>query len=186
MLRLDDLIIDTRIFETKFSCDVVKCKGACCTLEGTHGAPVTKNEIKIIKKIYRIILKYIPRKNIKVLDREGIYYRNEEEYSLNTVNDDECVFSYKENGIAKCSFQTAYYNNEIDFIKPLSCHLFPIRISGINNEEIKYEKLYECDPALDKGIKENITIFEFAEEPLKRAFGSELVEEMKIKFNNND
>lgn len=186
MLRLDDLVIDTRIFEKKFSCDLIKCKGACCTLEGTHGAPVTKEEIKIIKKIYHLVLKYLSKKNINVLNREGIYYHNDEEYSLNTVNDNECVFSYKENGIAKCSFQTAYFNSEIDFIKPISCHLFPIRISGNKNEVIKYERLYECDPALDKGVKENVTIFEFAEAPLKRLFGAEIIEEMKSKFNKND
>lgn len=179
MLKVDDLIIDTRIFEIKFVCDLIKCKGACCTLKGTHGAPVTKKEIEIIKKILPVIIKYLPEKNVKIIKSDGIYYRNGKEYSLNTVNDDDCVFSYIEGGIAKCSFQTAFHNRETDFVKPLSCHLFPIRISGKSNEVIKYEKLYECDSALDKGIEDNITLFEFSEESLRRAFGPEIVSELK-------
>ena len=110
-INLDKYIIDDRIFDVKFSCDLSLCKGACCTIQGTEGAPLLEKEINIIKHLLPKVMKYIPENHKEVLSREGFYYRHDNNYAVSTYNDNECVFSfYNEEGIAKCAFQTAYYN----------------------------------------------------------------------------
>ena len=157
---MEKYIIDDRIFNVKFSCDVGKCRGACCTLKGAGGAPILDEEVKIIKKNIDIVKKYLH------------------------VNDEECVFSFYEEGIAKCSFQKAFYNEESDFKKPISCHLFPVRISGIKRNILKYEEINECLDALEKGEEENISVFEFAKDSLIREYGIGFYNDLRDKYLN--
>ncbi|MBV6479069.1 MAG: hypothetical protein HGGPFJEG_01830 [Ignavibacteria bacterium] len=178
-------IIDDRIFTVKFSCDVNKCKGACCTLKGAGGAPLLEEEVKIVKRNIEKAKKYLTDEHISALNEYGFYEKSNTDYTLNSVNDKECVFAYYENGIANCSFQKAFLEGESDFIKPVSCHLFPVRIHGLKRNIMKYESIYECEDALDKGIMENTTIFEFAKEALIREYGSKLYIELKNKYLNN-
>ena len=93
-LSLDEYIIDDRIFDVKFSCDLEKCKGACCTLEGTLGAPILEEEIDKIEKTIPFAKKYLTNKHKKILDREEFYLEYEGEYHLNNVNDNDCVFFF--------------------------------------------------------------------------------------------
>ena len=175
--------IDDRIFELKFSCDVAKCKGACCTIEGTLGAPLKREELKEIKENIEAAKKYLTEVNRNVIEKEGYYVEYEGKLWMNNVNDNDCVFSYYEGDIAKCSFQKAYNNGEISFKKPISCELFPIRVYGENSTDLMYEKSYFCEDALEKGKEENITIFEYVGDAIKREFGSEFYNEniKKIK-----
>ena len=101
------------------------------------------------------------------------------------VDDRDCIFSFEEDGIVRCSFQKAYLNGETTFRKPISCHLFPIRISGNNRNIIRYEEIYECEDALVKGEKEDVTVFEFAKESLEREYGENFYNELKLKFLKN-
>ena len=89
-----------------------------------------------------------------------------------SINKKECVFVYFEKGIAKCAIEKAFLNGEISFRKPVSCQLFPIRITKFGGDVLRYEKFNECAPALDKGNKENIKIVEFCQESLKRNYGN--------------
>lgn len=163
--------IDDRIIKEKFYCDLQRCKGSCCTIKGATGAPILETEIKIIEDSLGSVYKYIPEENKKIIEAEGYYKIIEGELSLNNVDDNECVFSYYDSGIAKCSFQKAYLNKEIGFKKPISCELFPIRISGKNSDTLRYEKFYECEDAISKGNENNITILEFVKDALIRRFG---------------
>ena len=175
--------IDERIFELKFSCELSKCKGACCTVEGTLGAPLKKEELSIIEQNLDAAKKYITEQNLEVIEREGYYVEYNGKLWMNNVNDNDCVFSYYEGDIAKCSFQKAYNNGEISFKKPISCELFPIRVYGENCNELRYEKSYFCDTALENGKAKNTTIFEFVKDAIIRAFGAEFYNEnvKKIK-----
>lgn len=175
--------IDDRIFELKFSCDLTACKGACCTVEGTLGAPLKKEELPEIEKNLTAAKKYITERNLGVLEREGFYVEYEGKLWMNNVDDNDCVFSYYEGDIAKCSFQKAYNNGEISFKKPVSCELFPIRVYGDNGNELRYEKSYFCKEALEYGKVYNTTIFEFVKDAIIRAFGAEFFNEniKKIK-----
>ncbi len=175
-------IIDERIFNTKFTCDLQKCKGACCTLKGAGGAPILDEEVQKIKLNLHAVKKYLTQRNLDVLESEGFFLGEKGNYSLNSVKDEDCVFSFYEDGIAKCSFQKAFNNNEIDFIKPISCQLFPIRISGSERNIIRYEEIYECEDALVKGKEKDINLFEFAKDSLLREYGKVFYNQLKEKF----
>lgn len=164
-----EYLFDDRIFNNKFSCDLDKCKGACCTVKGTLGAPIDETEIPIIEKNKFFTYKYLSDENIRVIEKEGFYIKYNEKYYLNNINDADCVFSYYENEIAKCSFQKSYNDGKINFKKPISCELFPIRI--INDNELRYEKVSSCSDAIILGEEKNITIFEYLKDALIRKFG---------------
>jgi hypothetical protein len=183
-INLNDYIIDERIFNVKFSCDLEQCKGACCTMKGEDGAPVLEEEIKILSDNILTAGKYLPDERLEYIRRNGFYKRSRDKIYTNTINDGDCVFVCYENGIAKCSFEKAYFNGESDFRKPVSCHLFPVRISGRKRNVIKYEKINECEAALVKGNEEGKTIFEFLKDSLKREFGKEFFYKTKNIFLN--
>ncbi|HMS33351.1 MAG TPA: DUF3109 family protein [Ignavibacteria bacterium] len=181
---MEKYIIDDRIFNVKFSCDVGKCRGACCTLKGAGGAPILDEEVKIIKRNIDIVKKYLHPVHIYFLEAKGFLEGRQGNYSITSVNDEECVFSFYEEGIAKCSFQKAFYNEETEFKKPISCHLFPVRISGIKRNIIKYEEINECNDALEKGEEENISVFEFAKDSIVREYGIGFYNDLRDKYLN--
>jgi hypothetical protein len=175
--------IDERIFELKFSCDLSVCKGACCTVEGTLGAPLKIDELLSIEKSIVAAKKYLTEENKSIIDKEGYYIEYEGKLWMNNVNDNDCVFSYYEGDIAKCSIQKAYNKGEIEFKKPISCELFPIRVYGDNCNDLRYEKSYFCEEALERGKESNITIYEFVKDAIIREFGVDFYNEniKKIK-----
>lgn len=179
---MEKYIIDDRIFSVKFSCDINKCKGACCTLKGAGGAPILDEEVRIIKANLKIIKKYLNSENSNLLESEGFLEGTSGNYSIKSVEDADCVFSFVEDGIARCSFQKAFDNNETDFRKPISCHLFPIRVHGIKRNIVKYEEIDECRDALINGNKMNVTVAEFAKEPLIREFGEKFYKDITEKY----
>jgi Protein of unknown function (DUF3109) len=180
---LEKFVIDDRIFNVKFACDLQKCKGACCTLPGAGGAPILDEEVLKIKSSLSEVKKYLNKKNTELMDKEGFYYGERGDFALNNIGDEDCVFSFWEDGIVKCSFQKAYNNGDIDFPKPISCHLFPIRIHGSKRNIIRYEKISECEDALENGRKKNISLFEFAEESLVREYGKNFYNDLKEKYS---
>ena len=147
------------------------CKGACCTLKGAGGAPILDEEINIIKKNLKTVKKYLSETNISQIESKGFLEGRKGDYSIMSVDDEQCVFSYYEDEIAKCSFQKAFNNSETKFRKPISCHLFPIRITGKKRNIIRYEEISECEDALIKGQEDNVSIFEFTKDPLIREYG---------------
>ncbi|MFA7361269.1 MAG: DUF3109 family protein [Candidatus Kapaibacterium sp.] len=173
------MFIDERIYSTKFFCNLEKCKGACCTVKGTLGAPLKEDELEIIMNNSEAAKKYLSQKNIEILDSEGCYVYYDGKYWMNTVNENDCVFSFYEGDIAKCSFQKAFNNGEIKFKKPVSCELFPIRVGGNNYDELRYEKSYFCEDALEFGKEKNTNIYEFVKDAIIREFG-----EVFYKDNN--
>jgi hypothetical protein len=175
--------IDDRIFTTKFNCDLQLCKGGCCTIRSRYGAPLKEEEIEIINEVYETVEKYIPEINKKVIKEAGFYFREGEKIYLNNVNDEDCVFSYITEGVAKCSFEKAYKNGEIEFKKPVSCELFPIRVSGDEDNILRFEKMSECDDALQCGSNKNISVFEFVREAIERKFGQDFYNNLNNFYN---
>jgi hypothetical protein len=184
-INLDKYIIDDRIFDVKFSCDLTACKGACCTIQGTEGAPLLESEVNVMKHAIPKVMKYLPERHKNIIEREGFYYKHDHNLAVSTYNDNECVFSfYDEKEIARCAFQTAYFAGEIEFKKPISCYLFPIRVYGKKRNIMRYEKITECNDALDKGVTEDKTVFEFLKQPLIDEFGIDFYKAAKEKFLN--
>lgn len=179
---MSKFLIDDRIFSVKFACDTQKCLGACCTMKGAGGAPLLDEEAVRIKRLVVKVKPFLSEAHREALDADGFLEGRKGEYTLKSVNDSECVFSYYEGNVARCAFQRLCNEGETDFPKPISCHLFPIRIQGRKRNVIRYEELYECRDALDRGEEENITVFEYLKIPLVREYGKEFYNGLKKRY----
>ncbi len=171
MFVIQETTVDQPVASIKFACDLKSCKGACCTLRGGRGAPLLSEEISEIQKAYPIIKKYLSDEHLARIDEMGLFEGSEEDYTTPCYENRACVFVTYENGIAKCSFEKAYLKGEISWRKPLSCHLFPIRIDRGTQDHLRFEFISECNPALDKGSEEDIYLTDFLKEALVRAYG---------------
>lgn len=171
LIPVEEVLISKEIEDSQFACDLSVCKGACCTLESDFGAPLEKTEVDEISKILPIVKKYLPDEHIAEIEKNGFVDEKDGELMTKSVNRRACVFVYFDGDIAKCGIEKAFNNGEVEFRKPISCHLFPIRISKFGGEVLRYEKFSECTPAVKKGGEEKIKLIDFCEEPLKRKYG---------------
>jgi hypothetical protein len=166
----EDTLISRDLIEKKFVCDLEKCKGACCTMESEYGAPLDAEEIDLIDSILTDVLDYLPEQNRDLINREGFWEKKTEQLMTKTVENRECVFVYYDENIARCAIERAYLDSKVEFRKPISCHLFPIRKNDFGGRVLRFEEYSECDPALIKGIKENVTTLDFCRDSLERLF----------------
>lgn len=171
-------ILNKEIFKTHFCCDLEKCKGACCTLESEYGAPLLEEELPLMDAALPAALEYLPDEHREEIKKRGCYERKEGELVTTSLNNKACLLVYYVNGIAKCAFERAFFDGKTKFRKPVSCHLFPIRISDFMGEVLRYEEFSECTAALEKGKKEQITILEFCREALERKYSKEWYESL--------
>ena len=182
LVEIQDKIVSTQIFERQFVCDLTACKGACC-IEGDGGAPLTKDEVQIIEENLPQILPYMRPEGIAAVEAFGVAYEDQDfEPATTLVDGKECAFVYfDQTNTAKCAIEKAQREGKIDFIKPLSCHLYPIRTKQFNDYmALNYEKWDICEPACACGEKLEVPVFKFLKEPLIRAFGSEFYQELEV------
>jgi hypothetical protein len=179
VIDVRNVLIRKEVVDTHFACDLEKCKGACCTIESPFGAPLKAEEIDKISKVLPEVLKYLPEEHQEIIRKDGFFDEKYNELMTKSVNGKACVFVYFERGIAKCGIEKAFYDGKSDFQKPISCHLFPIRIAEFGGEVLRYEKFSECEPALANGEKENITVVEFCKDSLVRKYGEQWYSELK-------
>lgn len=182
MLQIDETIISFDLFDEYFVCDLAKCKGACC-VEGDAGAPLEEDEIKKIEEILPVIWDDLSEKSKAIIEKQGVYYIDEDHEPVTSiVNGKECVFTYfDEQGVCKCAIEKAYKEGKTDFVKPISCHLYPVRIQKYRNfEAVNYHKWDICDCALKLGNKLQVPMYEFLKEPLERKFGQEWYEQVCV------
>jgi hypothetical protein len=179
LISIQEILVRNEIADTPFFCDLNKCKGACCTFESKFGAPLRKDEIGKIDSILDIVKQLLSKRSIEKIERDGFYENGDGEMLITSIDNKECVFVYYDNGIAKCGIEKAYIEGKTDFKKPISCHLFPIRINNLGGDVLKFEKFEECNPALEKGAEENVTVAEFCEESLKRFYGKQWYSDLK-------
>lgn len=180
MLNIDNIVINDNVFTTKFTCNLEKCKGACCTMESSYGAPLKKDEIPLIEKVLPEVINLIPEEHRKEIETNGWWEEKDGVYMTRSVDDQACVFVYfEENGIAKCAIEKAYFKGKIDFRKPVSCHLFPIRVTDFGGPVLYFEQYDDCRPAIEYGQKTGIKVFDFCKDALEREYGTEWVEKVK-------
>jgi len=179
MIELGKTLISLDLLDVKFCCDLKRCKGMCC-IEGDEGAPLKFEEIEIIKKYLPVIKNYMRKECIKIVEEKGFYYIDSEgDYVTQLFNNKECIFVVFENNIAYCSIEKAYEDNKIDFIKPISCHLYPVRIKEFPEiEAINYHKWSICKPAIEYGEKNNIYLYKFLSKALIRKYGENWYNEL--------
>jgi hypothetical protein len=196
MVQIDDKIISLDVFEQQFVCDLSACKGACC-VEGDSGAPLESEEADILSQIYDKVKPFMRKEGIREVELQGFSVIDKDgDLTTPLVNNKECAFvSFDQNGTAKCSIEHAYNQGEIAFKKPISCHLFPIRIQKYDDfEAVNYESIKICEPACSCGQKLQVPVYKFLKEPLIRLYGeswyhtlSEAAVELKLEppFNNS-
>tara|TARA_B100000609_G_C17122102_1_gene385533 strand:- start:389 stop:961 length:573 start_codon:yes stop_codon:yes gene_type:complete len=179
MIQIEDKIISLEIFDNYFVCDLNICKGSCC-VEGDSGAPLSIEEKILLEKIYDKIKPYMRKKGVESIKKEGLAVIDEDgDLTTTLVNNNECSFVNFENGIAKCSIEKAYADGAIQFKKPISCHLYPIRINQYKDfEAINYERIKICEPACSCGSKLEIPLYVFLKEPLIRKYGEDFYKEL--------
>ncbi len=185
LIIIRNKIISPDVIEKFFCCDLSICKGICC-IEGVSGAPLNKAEAEILEEIYPVIKDKLPAKAVEVIEKEGTSTIDiDGDVVTPTICGKECVYVvFDENNIAYCLLQKEFAEQNIDFEKPISCHLYPIRTSKRNGfEKIIYEKWDYCSFAEKIGKKKNIRVFEFLEKPLIKKYGQDFYNELKIIAN---
>jgi hypothetical protein len=173
MILIDKILVDEEISTSHFSCDLTKCKGACCTFPGEYGAPVLREEIEQMKKSLPSAMEYLSEKSKAVISRDGFVEGSDDIYHTVCINKKDCVFVYYSGDIALCSLEKAFIEGKTDFRKPVSCHLFPIRVSDFGGTHLYYQKISECNPAINNGKKNDLKIYQSVKDALIRSFGEE-------------
>jgi Protein of unknown function (DUF3109) len=180
MLRINDTIFSLDILEKKFRCDLPLCLGNCC-LYGDSGAPLSAEEADILEEILEKVKPYLRTEGIAAIEEKGTSVTDfENEIVTPLIGNEECAYTVKEGSIFLCGIEKAWSEGKIRFRKPLSCHLFPARIKYYSDfRAVNYEHLEICSPGREKG-SHGIYLYEFLKEPLIRALGEELYNELCI------
>jgi hypothetical protein len=184
MLRINDTIFSFDILEKKFICDLPQCLGNCCRY-GDSGAPLSSDEALILEGIWDKVKPYLRPEGVNAIEEKGrslIDFENENVTPL--IGNEDCAYTIWKDNILMCGIEQAWTEGEISFRKPLSCHLFPIRIKHYSDfRAVNYQELAICSPARKKGNVEGVYVYEFLKEPLIRALGEELYTDLCIAAN---
>lgn len=176
MFKVEKTILAEDIATTKFACNITRCKGACCVV-GNAGAPVSRDEIPVLRKAYKLLKKDLRPRAREVVENEGLVKGNNKSgYELNCTDDKECVFvEYTDENIAICAIQKAFFEGRLNWEKPLSCHLFPVRLKRILDfDYANFEYVPElCAAGCENGEEHGTYLSEFLEKPLQRRYGKE-------------
>lgn len=181
MIELDNTIFSEDIFDKQFVCNLDACKGACC-VEGDGGAPVAENEVAILEDIYTKVKPFLRPEGIVAIAQQGTSTTDwDGEKVTPLVNGKECAYVvFDEKGITKCGIEKAYEAGAVDFKKPISCHLYPIRITKYRDfDALNYHKWEICRAACALGESLKVPVFAFLKEPLIRHYGAEWYQELE-------
>ncbi len=180
MFQVGKALIAEDVLKEEFVCNLSACRGACC-VEGDGGAPLDQDEVEIIEKNLDAIKPFLRKEGLEVIDKEGFWYMDTDGEKLTSlVNDKECAFvTYDERGITKCGIEEAHLDGKTDFKKPISCHLYPIRLKEYENfVAVNYHQWEICEAACFNGKELNVEVYKFLKEPLIRKFGKDWYDEL--------
>lgn len=175
MIQIDDTLISLDLIERFFHCNLTQCKGECC-VEGDAGAPLEKEEFDRLQKLLPAVWNDLSPEAQAVINKQGVgYIDGDNDIVTSIVNGKNCVFTYYDTGgICKCAVEKAYYEGRTDFIKPVSCHLYPVRITKYKDyQAVNYHQWKVCRAAEILGEQKRIPVYRFLREPLIRKFGEE-------------
>jgi len=181
MFIIDNTLISEDILEKHFICDLNKCKGACC-VEGDYGAPLEQEEIEIIENNLEHIKPFMPKENVEDILKRGFYESDIDSDLVTTCQTNgECNFSFRDDkGILKCAIEAASNNDLLGYKKPISCHLYPIRVAKIGGYyALNYHKWEICKPACELGKERKVAVYQFLKNPLVRRFGIDWYTELE-------
>lgn len=181
MLQIKDTLISQDLLEQKFFCDLEKCKGACC-VKGDAGAPLTREEVELLPKIISKIYPYLRKAGVDSIEKLGTHVIDEENETVTPlVNGKECAYVVFEKGIAKCGIEQAFDAGIITFRKPVSCHLYPVRIRRYEQFiAVNYDKWDICEPARKLGERLKVLVHTFVRDALIRRFSEDWYMHLKV------
>lgn len=183
MIKVGDVLVSDDIKDVEFVCHLEKCKGACC-VEGDLGAPLEEEELPIMNKILDQVKPYLTPEGIKAIEEQGTYILDEDgDYSTPTIGGKECAYAhYDAQGVLKCGIEQAYLDGKVGFKKPISCHLYPIRITRNKKgfEAVNYHKWNICSAACSYGKSLQVPLYKFLKEPLIRKYGAPWYNELVL------
>jgi hypothetical protein len=181
MFQLDKTIVSEEIIENDFVCNLNACKGACC-VDGDSGAPLEDHETEILVDIYSDVKPFLRSEGIAAIEEQGAFVKGDDgEWETTLIGNSECAYVvYSENNTAKCGIEEAYNQGVVSWKKPVSCHLYPIRVREYTElTAVNYHKWQICDPACALGAELKIPVFRFVKEALIRKFGETWYSELE-------
>ncbi len=181
MIQIQDTIVSEEILERKFVCNLNACKGACC-VQGDAGAPLEQEELEELENVFESVKPYLSEKSIAALEEDLYTVDADGDYVTQLVDGKECAFVFfDEQNITKCAIEQAYLDGKTAFKKPISCHLFPVRLSKIAAyTAVNYAYWDICDDACTLGEELGVKTYQFLKEPLIRRFGEEWFKELTL------
>lgn len=180
MIAINNILVSDAVVQEHFVCNLSACKGMCC-VSGDAGARLEKKELEFLEENYEKIKPFLNEEGKKAIREQGKFITDEDGIDRTPlVQNGACAYVIFENGIAKCGIEKTFEAKQIDFQKPISCHLFPIRIKKHDGyEAVNYEEWHICNPACTNGKKLKVRVFEFLKVPLIRKYGKEFFETLK-------
>ncbi len=181
MFQLGKTIVSEEILENDFVCNLGACKGACC-IDGNAGAPLEDKETEILVNIYDDIKSFLRPEGRAIIEDQGAFVKGDDgEWETPLVNNSECAYvTFAENGIAKCGIEEAYNQGAVQWKKPVSCHMYPVRVREYTElTAVNYHKWQICDPACSLGNELQVPIYKFVKEALIRKFGESWYQELE-------
>ena len=183
MIKINKTLISEAIIDTEFTCNLSACKGECC-VAGDAGAPLDEPELEILNSIYPKVKPFLRPEGIKAIEEQGTHVLSDfEEPETPLVEGKECAYvNFSDHGTALCGIEMAYRAGEIDFKKPVSCELYPIRVQKLSElQAVNYDKWEICSDACTLGKSLEIPVYKFAKDALIRKFGEEWYKELEEK-----
>lgn len=181
MIVIGNTVISDDLAEKEFICNLSRCKGACC-VEGDLGAPLDEDELVIMEQIADEVRPYLSDEGRKALDEQGLYIKDwEGDYSTPTINGRECAYAiYDQRGMLKCGIEAAYLDGKVSWPKPISCHLYPARVTRYDHyQAVNYHHWYICSDACDLGRELQVPVYKFLQTALTRKFGKEWFDKLE-------
>ncbi len=186
MFQIGKTIVSEEIIENDFVCNLTACKGACC-IDGDAGAPLEEIETQELVNTYQDVKPYLRQEGIDAIESQGAFVKGEDgEWETPLVNGSECAYViFSKDGKAKCGIEKAYNEGATSFKKPVSCHLYPIRVKEYTElTAVNYHKWEICDPACALGEELKVPVYKFVKEALIRKFGAAWYQELEIAAVN--
>ncbi|HEX2396245.1 MAG TPA: DUF3109 family protein [Bacteroidales bacterium] len=185
MHTIGKAVISSDLITSNFHCNLDACKGACC-VSGDSGAPLEPEETKILEEIYPVIKCYLSEESVNTIETLGTWVIDVENDTVTPLNDGkECAYVVFENGIALCAIEKAYNDGLINFRKPVSCHLYPVRIKKYRHHDaVNYDHWEICNPAIFKGNLLKTPVYQFTRDALERKYGKEWFNQLVLEAKN--
>lgn len=181
MFQIGKTIVSEEIIEKDFLCNLSACKGACC-IDGEAGAPLSKEETKILEEIYPKVKPFLRKESIKAIEEQGVFITTEfGDLETPLIDGADCAYViFDKKGTALCAIEEAYNQGEVTWKKPVSCHLYPIRVQDYSEfSAVNYEKWSICDDACTLGKELKVPVYKFVKEALIRKFGEDWYSELE-------